>query len=367
MLINQRLLNTYAVLDSAGINGAISSEELVSLAEENGISINQAGNISQFFEETPEQSETHSRYEEWLKNHPANKRGDTEEDNEQPGSHSRYEEWLKNHPTNVISAAIESIKSGDLGGINEIKTLTDNGYALTEADKTKIYEAIYNTGIKLYRADNTEKAKRFFETVDPYMDSARYLVLIDFISDEFTIESIERAQSDLKLFPDDLNFENLKEIVVSNFIFATKFLNGRWKDENGKKSLEIICDDVLKDQRAEGTNPLRVRYLGEIPIDGTHNYRSKWETFSDAFHSEILFDNADIYIEIVRINPNAWPKTITSMDFEMFQRMTDKEFKEYYSDYDEENMKVYHIEVVDKNTIVLTRYSHGVELTLYRQ
>lgn len=110
-----------------------------------------------------------------------------------------------------------------------------------EADQTmeELTELMYLAGQQAYREGRHGNAVEYFQLLGEYKDSQLYLPLIQLDSDygysviQFSEHGLYSDEELCAVLRENLDFENAKELIVSDHSVTMCFLDGRWKSESG--------------------------------------------------------------------------------------------------------------------------------------
>ena len=125
------------------------------------------------------------------------------------------------------SRAEHYIRTGDyVNALKYFKIDGLKGYRDTEAQIENLTEIVYQEGIEQYRAGKYSDARNSFKVLGSYRDSEKYMTLIN-----------SQTNSDAAYFYKDLikiiDFEDAKDVLVSNTDIAALFLRGSWETKKG--------------------------------------------------------------------------------------------------------------------------------------
>lgn len=100
-------------------------------------------------------------------------------------------------------------------------------YKESKKRKNNLKSDIYETGIEYYKDGSYDDAEEYFEYISGYKRTDDYLLLIDAHNEDIY---------DVSPVFDILDFEDAKEIIMSNEDYAFEFLKGYWSSSNGTLS-----------------------------------------------------------------------------------------------------------------------------------
>lgn len=102
-------------------------------------------------------------------------------------------------------------------------------YPAAKETKIALKDVIYEEGQALYSNQNYDSAKEHFEYISPYLDSEKYITLIDARGYKASIDPKGTAEKLAEIFC----FEDAADLLLSNTDIACYFLLGNWRTSNG--------------------------------------------------------------------------------------------------------------------------------------
>jgi len=105
------------------------------------------------------------------------------------------------------------------------------GYENVDEYIDRLADVIYTEGQIEYRSGRLVKARKLFETVSPYLDSKKYLQLIEIANKPLVYDETEGREC-VNTLLEMFYFENAADLLVSKDGIAGPFLEGTWKTSN---------------------------------------------------------------------------------------------------------------------------------------
>ena len=127
--------------------------------------------------------------------------------------------------------SLELIEEEDYLGAYDKILLADNYLdAWQIADDLK--NLIYYMGVDYYHLAKYDEAKKYFETVDRYLDSDAYLMLTELRQNELPKYGCISFDIDINDLIPLIGFEDTAEIIIESYSYASDFLTGHWRGDS---------------------------------------------------------------------------------------------------------------------------------------
>lgn len=156
--------------------------------------------------------------------------------------------------------------------LKEFKNLS---YPVPDTIMNKLTESVYSLGKASYRKKEYSRAQRFFLSVEDYKRSEDYVTLC-----KAHLSYSTNLYNELISL---IGFEDVSEILLSNALYADKFLEGMWRTQN--KSNYFI---MYEDGRTNYNIPSSVNSGTYRIVNGVYKLKNSWTEEKDCFSITVI-------------------------------------------------------------------------------
>lgn len=176
--------------------------------------------------------------------------------------------------------------------VEALKKLKELAYPVPETIMDKLNENVYSLGKASYHKKEYSRAQRYFLLIEDYKRSEDYVTLC-----KANLSYSTNLYNELIRL---IGFEDAGEMLVSNALYADKFLEGTWRTQN--KSNYFI---MYEDGRTSYNIPSSVNNGIYRIVNGVYKQKNSWTEEKDCFSITVIgkdkiqivsFKNYSVYV-----------------------------------------------------------------------